>query len=786
LVQVVVPQGETCESFCRKNVLCTVFQVLDDDAHTCYQGELNKGAWCLEREGDSTFKPLEAKRLMHGDMRVLANLTGVQVMGLKNVFTAYYYIHDSDAVRTCAHVCYSNIACQYWQYSKAWGCWVENPAPDGVGLIANPITSISWMTETSFAKTVTAGEHIQHFCPGYMGTTPHLGNSVGYQTPEPELFQGTMTANGLEYNSLSGGDQVDLARNYAQAIAAMCRVPLSSVMDANKAPNRVSIGPTDSGTKADFFIMVPAGATTDKIQHCLSTLTLQISVTGNGSSSMFPHLQPGHMGAAAPTELPAMNSLTPVAAASRDSIVVVQEATTPPPADAPKSAYHQIEMFLTVNCLDLNALNEDESLRMAYIGALKAALSAGSGLPENVATVALSPESNNVVKVNSAFNLPPGDGSLANAAADKMKNAIHDGSMERSTVDAVKGVSNIESVYTCDKAVGPKVKRISEPIVSLGAVNVATTPLFVNNEPEHMGSNDKIGMPWWGIMIAIGVGVGCVSLILTMLFTSGGTAPRDEKKRSRSRAAAPQAPELSPMTEDMSAISEPLEDSSLIEKGSSVGMFPFSQQPSPTASSVPGMKQPMLPMPHLDLLTPAAAQGAFNVLPPPAPLIQVGSIAMSGRDVQFGMPGMPPPMSSVGPQTVMLPTTGVPMTTYQAVHPTALVVSAPTAAPGFNVSSVGGYGNEYAIMDPMHQELSSPGSQRSVSVPMFEAIDRNHDGVISRSEWTAAMMSEPGSMPTTTIAQPFAPPVASYQQGMVYTQPALSMPGVMTATFNVA
>jgi hypothetical protein len=131
-------------------------------SESCWHGE---GVDCFHG-GDIV--PTYGARVMHGEVRVLADLKGVQILGLQPAFDAYYFINQShDAVDACRNHCYSNAECEYWQYSKSKGCWTENPdLVKWTGLVEFPITTRSWLRDTDFAASVIAGEYIQHICKG--------------------------------------------------------------------------------------------------------------------------------------------------------------------------------------------------------------------------------------------------------------------------------------------------------------------------------------------------------------------------------------------------------------------------------------------------------------------------------------------------------------------------------------------------------------------------------------------------------------------------------------------
>jgi len=146
-----------CSDSCEKSPTCPGWQVGDHD--WCYHG---LGHDCFVRPD---FSPVAAQRLQHGQIRPLFDLTGWQVVGLTRQFvdTAEYFQDHQDAIAACKKMCYSEIQCQYWQYSPKFGCWIEDPwrpfAPP------SPLT-LDWaFRSTPFALDCIAGEMIMHFCP---------------------------------------------------------------------------------------------------------------------------------------------------------------------------------------------------------------------------------------------------------------------------------------------------------------------------------------------------------------------------------------------------------------------------------------------------------------------------------------------------------------------------------------------------------------------------------------------------------------------------------------------
>jgi len=175
-----------CAEDCKQNPLCPAWQT---GQYGCWQGLGND---CFVRV---EFTPLRAQRIQHGSVRVLWNLTGWQIVGLSKAFDNQhgYFIRDADAISACKKVCYSDIRCQYWQYSRRYGCWVED-ASQGFRP-PWPLTTEWAYRSTQFALDCVAGEYIQHSCPEGMATpfTPlaqeRLSScmSLGYSYDPPDM-----------------------------------------------------------------------------------------------------------------------------------------------------------------------------------------------------------------------------------------------------------------------------------------------------------------------------------------------------------------------------------------------------------------------------------------------------------------------------------------------------------------------------------------------------------------------------------------------------------------------
>merc|ERR1711871_1893561 len=90
----------------------------------------------------------------------------------------------------CRDLCYSSIVCQYWQFYKSDGCWIDKgeikPADFKTGLTKDG--SPGYKSGSTLTKD-SLGEYIQHFCKPPVvpdtATEPPLPASPQATTPEP-------------------------------------------------------------------------------------------------------------------------------------------------------------------------------------------------------------------------------------------------------------------------------------------------------------------------------------------------------------------------------------------------------------------------------------------------------------------------------------------------------------------------------------------------------------------------------------------------------------------------
>lgn len=158
----------TCYQRCVRQPLCSAWVLQSSTAAhgaDCYTGE---GRFCFQKV---SFPDVVAgQRIMHGDVRVLTDkLKNSQIFGLTHMFDQNYFVdQEPDATNACRMACYSNLECQYWQYFKTSGCWIEAPMAGEKSRVGYPATYADWSSETPQALNAIAGEYVQHACPGHV------------------------------------------------------------------------------------------------------------------------------------------------------------------------------------------------------------------------------------------------------------------------------------------------------------------------------------------------------------------------------------------------------------------------------------------------------------------------------------------------------------------------------------------------------------------------------------------------------------------------------------------
>ncbi|CAL1139961.1 unnamed protein product [Cladocopium goreaui] len=153
-----------CQKACVEDPRCPVWQ-FRTDSRSCWVGF---GIHCDSPSAGSLMgvgrAPVDAQRLLHGTVYVVRQLVGVKVqnlfpMGQPGASQA----SDAFSIERCKAWCYSNIACQYWQFSQTEGCLVDAPMLSKT-LVPYPLTT-SALSSGADAHNIIAGEYIHHYCP---------------------------------------------------------------------------------------------------------------------------------------------------------------------------------------------------------------------------------------------------------------------------------------------------------------------------------------------------------------------------------------------------------------------------------------------------------------------------------------------------------------------------------------------------------------------------------------------------------------------------------------------
>eukprot|EP00437_Effrenium_voratum_P026933 CAMPEP_0181411492 /NCGR_PEP_ID=MMETSP1110-20121109/7905_1 /TAXON_ID=174948 /ORGANISM="Symbiodinium sp., Strain CCMP421" /LENGTH=475 /DNA_ID=CAMNT_0023534117 /DNA_START=48 /DNA_END=1472 /DNA_ORIENTATION=+ len=166
--------GETCQMRCMMSPLCSVWSIESTSdpygASTCWNGMLGTNCY---GDDENVLTPVRAQRLQHGTYRVLMQVAGVQILGLHNSFGGTVYSNWEDGAKHCKLECRSFLLCQFWQYSKTYGCFLEMPQK---GMVGYPLTTTGTFRSVNLhseaAADIVAGEMIQHNCIGLMSPIP--------------------------------------------------------------------------------------------------------------------------------------------------------------------------------------------------------------------------------------------------------------------------------------------------------------------------------------------------------------------------------------------------------------------------------------------------------------------------------------------------------------------------------------------------------------------------------------------------------------------------------------
>jgi len=181
-----------CKDACAQDVLCSVwsFSILGG----CWRG---RAADC-EAENSLSLEISGAQRLQHGGVTVLSEMRDVNITSLRFVgnFTS---LPLNESIDACRSICYSDLLCQYWQYTASLGCAYEDP---GVTVVPFPLTRNVAVSGSAVAVTdgsILGGEYIQHFCPptppGGKAGMEAMEHPISTTTAEPEDTGGSGLGN---------------------------------------------------------------------------------------------------------------------------------------------------------------------------------------------------------------------------------------------------------------------------------------------------------------------------------------------------------------------------------------------------------------------------------------------------------------------------------------------------------------------------------------------------------------------------------------------------------------
>lgn len=245
-----------CSQLCSQDPSCPSWQVGLYD--WCYHGLGNE---CFVRE---KFSPIAAQRFQHGEVRKLMDLAGWQVIGLTRQFVddQGYFQDQHDAIDACKWMCYSDIGCQFWQYTPSYGCWIEDPWQDfGPGY---PLTLDYAYRSTEFALDCIAGEMIMHYCPeSHSVSSVHVECeklSVKYVSPDGAWEDDKVASSAGACQQLCAGTQV--CQYFTYFPKGMCRLHDASATEESASAGTVS-GPRSCDAQT---VKVPVAADA-KIEH---------------------------------------------------------------------------------------------------------------------------------------------------------------------------------------------------------------------------------------------------------------------------------------------------------------------------------------------------------------------------------------------------------------------------------------------------------------------------------------------------------------------------------------
>eukprot|EP00929_Paragymnodinium_shiwhaense_P034334 TRINITY_DN18704_c0_g1_i2.p1 TRINITY_DN18704_c0_g1~~TRINITY_DN18704_c0_g1_i2.p1 ORF type:complete len:368 (+),score=33.98 TRINITY_DN18704_c0_g1_i2:71-1174(+) len=150
---------DACGTNCRNDPQCAVWiYTSKGGAPSCYSGY----ATSCDNGLPADVKVLAGQRLQHGRIHILRNITDFQVLNLQEATLEQG--NEIDRIAQCRELCYSTTACQYWQYGGG-SCRLDAP-PYHQPAVQYPLTTNGGTDRSSqVAKTLAAGEYLQHYCP---------------------------------------------------------------------------------------------------------------------------------------------------------------------------------------------------------------------------------------------------------------------------------------------------------------------------------------------------------------------------------------------------------------------------------------------------------------------------------------------------------------------------------------------------------------------------------------------------------------------------------------------
>jgi len=164
-----IENEDICKQVCHYDARCAVWQFNNQTSPgQCWVGF---GENCVYRDGYAASITVQgAQRLMHGEVKVLMNISGWKINNLYNIGMFHEGNMDVSILR-CKAWCYSSIHCEYWQYGPG-GCWVDGPlfstarGTNPGNKVQYPLTTNGGATNTTVeASGMMFGEYIQHYCP---------------------------------------------------------------------------------------------------------------------------------------------------------------------------------------------------------------------------------------------------------------------------------------------------------------------------------------------------------------------------------------------------------------------------------------------------------------------------------------------------------------------------------------------------------------------------------------------------------------------------------------------